>query len=76
MLTLSCPGLTGVPGYPPLAQLPNQWALCPVSWTIHQGIEMGRPSELFVTTMMENGTVRFGGVAGASVLIGSGSLHV
>ena len=45
-------------------------------WTIHQGVEMGRPSRLDVETDVRNGEVLSVRVGGASVLVSSGVLHI
>ncbi|MDQ3243118.1 MAG: PhzF family phenazine biosynthesis protein [Gemmatimonadota bacterium] len=45
-------------------------------WTIHQGVEMGRPSRLEVETDVANGKVQAVRVGGASLLISTGILHV
>ncbi|HEX2722498.1 MAG TPA: PhzF family phenazine biosynthesis isomerase, partial [Gemmatimonadaceae bacterium] len=45
-------------------------------YTVHQGVEMGRPSRLEVETDVMNGAVRAVRVGGASVLVSSGTLHV
>ena len=47
-----------------------------LSWTIHQGVEMGRPSRLDVETDIEGGKVGAVRVGGASVLVSSGVLHI
>lgn len=43
---------------------------------VHQGVEMGRPSKLFVETDVSGGEVTAVRVGGASVLVASGELHV
>ena len=43
---------------------------------VHQGVEMGRPSQLHVETDVAGGEVTAVRVGGASVLIASGTLHV
>lgn len=45
-------------------------------WTIHQGVEMGRPSRLDVETDIEDGKVGAVRVGGASILVSSGVLHI
>ena len=45
-------------------------------YTLHQGVEMGRPSKLLVETDVAAGEVRAVRVGGASVLVSSGMLHV
>lgn len=47
-----------------------------LKYLVHQGVEMGRPSKLFVETDLVGGDVRAVRVGGASVLIASGELHV
>ena len=44
--------------------------------TLHQGVEMGRPSKLMVEVDLVGGEVRAVRVGGASVLVSSGTLHV
>lgn len=46
-----------------------------LTYTVHQGIEMGRPSKLEVETDVTQGIVQAVRVGGASVLISSGTLH-
>lgn len=45
-------------------------------YTVHQGVEMGRPSRLDVEVDAASGKVQAVRVGGASVLISSGELHV
>ncbi len=45
-------------------------------YTVHQGVEMGRPSVIEVETDLKDGEVSAIRVGGASVLISSGTLHV
>ncbi len=45
-------------------------------YTVHQGVEMGRPSKLLVEADLVAGEVRAVRVGGASVMIASGELHV
>jgi trans-2,3-dihydro-3-hydroxyanthranilate isomerase len=45
-------------------------------YTIHQGVEMGRPSVLEVEVDISDGSVAAVRVGGASVLVMSGVLHV
>ena len=45
-------------------------------YTLHQGIEMGRPSKLMVESDLVDGQVRAVRVGGASVLVSSGTLHL
>jgi trans-2,3-dihydro-3-hydroxyanthranilate isomerase len=47
-----------------------------LKYTINQGVEMGRPSKLFVEVDVVGGEVRAVRVGGASVLIASGEMHV
>ncbi len=47
-----------------------------VKYTVHQGVEMGRPSKLCVEADLVAGEVRAVRVGGASVMIASGELHV
>ena len=47
-----------------------------LKWTIHQGVEMGRPSRLEVEADVTGGEVTAVRVGGSSVLISSGMLHV
>lgn len=47
-----------------------------LSQTIHQGVEMGRPSRIEVEVDLVDGTVNAVRVGGASVLVSSGVLHV
>jgi trans-2,3-dihydro-3-hydroxyanthranilate isomerase len=47
-----------------------------MKYLVHQGVEMGRPSKLFVETDLVGGEVKAVRVGGASVLIASGELHV
>jgi trans-2,3-dihydro-3-hydroxyanthranilate isomerase len=47
-----------------------------LKYLVHQGVEMGRPSQLFVETDVVAGEVRAVRVGGACVLIASGELHV
>ncbi len=47
-----------------------------VKYTVHQGVEMGRPSKLLVEADLVAGEVRAVRVGGASVMIASGELHV
>jgi trans-2,3-dihydro-3-hydroxyanthranilate isomerase len=46
-----------------------------LKWTIHQGVEMGRPSRLQVETDVVRGEVTATRVGGASVLVSSGTLY-
>lgn len=46
-----------------------------LKWTIHQGVEMGRPSTLHVETEVADGDVVSTRVGGASVLVSSGTLY-
>jgi len=46
-----------------------------LKYLVHQGVEMGRPSKLFVEVDLVVGEVRAVRVGGASVLIASGTLH-
>lgn len=46
----------------------------PRRWRIHQGVEMGRPSELFLSAEVAGGTLVRVGVAGSAVLMGEGTL--
>ena len=46
-----------------------------LTYLVHQGVEMGRPSKLFVEVDVVGGDVRAVRVGGASVLITSGTLH-
>lgn len=46
-----------------------------IKHTVHQGVEMGRPSLLEVETDVACGVVRAVRVGGNSVLVGSGTLH-
>lgn len=46
-----------------------------LKWTIHQGVEMGRPSRLEVETDVVRGSVVAVRVGGASVLVSSGTLY-
>jgi trans-2,3-dihydro-3-hydroxyanthranilate isomerase len=46
-----------------------------LKWTIHQGVEMGRPSRLQVETDMVAHEVKATRVGGASVLVSSGTLY-
>jgi trans-2,3-dihydro-3-hydroxyanthranilate isomerase len=45
-------------------------------YTVHQGVEMGRPSRLDIEVDVAAGSARSVRVGGASVLISSGELHV
>jgi trans-2,3-dihydro-3-hydroxyanthranilate isomerase len=45
-------------------------------YTLHQGVEMGRPSKLLVEADVVAGEVKAVRVGGASVLVSSGTLHV
>lgn len=45
-------------------------------YTVHQGIEMGRPSKLMIEADVTDGAVTAVRVGGAAVLISSGTLHV
>ena len=45
-------------------------------YTLHQGVEMGRPSKLMVESDLVDGAVQAVRVGGASVLVSSGTLHV
>jgi phenazine biosynthesis protein PhzF family len=45
-------------------------------YTLHQGVEMGRPSQLFVEADMLDGEVQAVRVGGSSVLVTSGILHL
>lgn len=47
-----------------------------LTYTLHQGVEMGRPSKLLVETDVIAGEVRAVRVGGSSVLVASGTLHV
>jgi len=47
-----------------------------LNYTLHQGVEMGRPSKLLVETDVVDGEVRAVRVGGESVLVASGTLHV
>ena len=47
-----------------------------LKYLVHQGVEMGRPSQLFVETDVAAGEVKAVRVGGASVLVASGELHV
>lgn len=47
-----------------------------LKYLIHQGVEMGRPSKLFVEVDVVHGEVLAVRVGGASVLVASGELHV
>lgn len=47
-----------------------------LKYTVHQGVEMGRPSKLLVEADVAGGEVTAVRVGGASVLIASGELHV
>ena len=47
-----------------------------MKYLVHQGVEMGRPSKLYVETDLVAGEVRAVRVGGASVLVASGELHV
>jgi trans-2,3-dihydro-3-hydroxyanthranilate isomerase len=44
--------------------------------TVHQGVEMGRPSRLELEVDMKGGAMKAVRVGGASVLVSSGTLHV
>jgi trans-2,3-dihydro-3-hydroxyanthranilate isomerase len=46
-----------------------------LKYVVHQGVEMGRPSQLFVEVDVAGGEVSAVRVGGASVLIASGELH-
>ena len=43
-------------------------------WTIHQGVEMGRPSTIFLEATIASGTITAIRVGGASVLVSEGTL--
>jgi trans-2,3-dihydro-3-hydroxyanthranilate isomerase len=45
-------------------------------YTVHQGVEMGRPSRLGVEVDLRSGSIQAVRVGGASVLIASGELHL
>ena len=45
-------------------------------YTVHQGVEMGRPSLIEVETDITDGVVSVVRVGGASVMVSSGTLHV
>jgi trans-2,3-dihydro-3-hydroxyanthranilate isomerase len=45
-------------------------------YTLHQGVEMGRPSKLLVEADIADGEVKAVRVGGASVLVSSGTLHI
>ena len=45
-------------------------------WTIHQGIQMGRPSTMFVEAEKRNGDVQFVRVGGKTVLISEGQMSL
>lgn len=45
-------------------------------FTVHQGVEMGRPSRIEVETDRSGGVVQRVRVGGASVLVSSGTLHL
>jgi trans-2,3-dihydro-3-hydroxyanthranilate isomerase len=45
-------------------------------YSIHQGVEMGRPSLLELEVDVSGGAVKAVRVGGASVLVSSGTLHV
>ena len=47
-----------------------------LQWTVHQGVEMGRPSIIEVEAELAGGLVTTVRVGGASVLVASGTLHV
>jgi trans-2,3-dihydro-3-hydroxyanthranilate isomerase len=47
-----------------------------LQWTVHQGVEMGRPSIIEVEAEVTGGVVTTVRVGGASVLVSSGTLHV
>jgi trans-2,3-dihydro-3-hydroxyanthranilate isomerase len=47
-----------------------------LQWTVHQGVEMGRPSIIEVEAELSGGEVTTVRVGGASVLVSSGTLHV
>jgi len=47
-----------------------------VTWSISQGIEIGRPSELLLEVERAGGTLREVRVGGTSVLMGEGTLHI
>ena len=47
-----------------------------MTWTVVQGIEMGRPSQLMVTVEKTDGQVTAIRVGGASVLLCEGTMHV
>jgi trans-2,3-dihydro-3-hydroxyanthranilate isomerase len=47
-----------------------------LKYLVHQGVEMGRPSQLFVETDVVVGTVAAVRVGGASVLVASGELQI
>jgi trans-2,3-dihydro-3-hydroxyanthranilate isomerase len=46
------------------------------AWTIHQGVEMGRPSEIALSFERVGGTARNVRVGGSSVLVMQGTLHI
>lgn len=60
-------------GYLAARSLRNEGRL---EYTIHQGVEMGRPSVLEVEVDVSAGAVQAVRVGGASVLVSSGTLHV
>jgi phenazine biosynthesis protein PhzF family len=45
-------------------------------YTLHQGVEMGRPSKLLVEADVAGGKVKAVRVGGSSVLVSSGTLHI
>jgi trans-2,3-dihydro-3-hydroxyanthranilate isomerase len=47
-----------------------------LKWTVHQGVEMGRPSRLDVESDVVGGEVKSVRVGGSTVLIASGTLHI
>jgi trans-2,3-dihydro-3-hydroxyanthranilate isomerase len=47
-----------------------------VTWTIDQGVEMGRPSRIAVTADVSAGRPRWVRVAGRSVVVAEGTLHL
>lgn len=48
----------------------------PLSWTVEQGFEMGRPSILSLSAELTGGTISAVRVAGKSVLVSNGSMRV
>jgi trans-2,3-dihydro-3-hydroxyanthranilate isomerase len=47
-----------------------------VSWTIEQGVEMGRPSRIGVTADVAGGRARWLRVSGGAVVVCEGTLHL